>query len=247
VDPFVIAKHQCYTENKASIFVAHVESKVDYYGISMGVVVVDQDVKKGTILSVTKTEPFHILKQVAFYNKCKEVHLEKERYMYAKMLAEQLAEVDQPTKVAKPAIRNNYNCFYQQINWKMDIHGHKVQGSSVCLVASKDIKRGEVLLYKQGPEEQRITRASILDRYPLMFHLGNKSLFPKNDIDVPIYLDGQLTNFMHVKEKNGPYVIRFPDIDAYENTGDARPRREVYLKFVVGSGYKIVKIINPDI
>ena len=54
----------------------------------------------------------------------------------------------------------------------------------------------------------------IIENFPIVFKLSNGQWrCPKNVMDVPVYLDGQLTNFMEVKDKEGPYGLCFGDIN----------------------------------
>ncbi|MAU13918.1 MAG: hypothetical protein CMH46_00075 [Muricauda sp.] len=250
--PFCIAPYQCFSKNNAAVFIDYSQGEVDYYGIPLIMEVVTKKIKKHTILSVVKTDPYHILKQLAFFEKCKDVDLDKQRYMYAQMLAKQLAEVQQPSCIAKPAANDMYNCYYKDIPWEMNAYGHKVSGVSTCLVASRDIKVGEGLLFQQEIEQQEETKAKIINCFPVVFKLNRRKwLYPKNAMDVPVYLDGQLTNFIEVKEKEGPFLLKFPELDTYYTRQSLNTRvkhRIVELHFNRDSKrYNVIKIINPII
>ena len=268
LNPIVVAAHQCFSKSSDNIFVKHGIVDANYYGIPLAMEVVQEDIEKDRIISAEETCPYHILRQLAFYKKCKEVKLGSVRYLYAKMLAEQLATVTEPTSIAKPAANRNCNCYYKKIDWVLDIHGHRLKGSSNCLVSLQTIRKGEVLIYKQSKKEQLKTRKKIIENFPLVFKLSNGQWrCPKNVIDVPVYLDGQLTNFMEVKDKEGPFGLCFGEINSgaqkyhirfksakplqdsyFDSEAPQVPKRVVHIKFQTETGlYKIVKIVNPNI
>lgn len=248
--PIQIAAHQCYSSCSRTVFIKYKVVPHNYYGITFPMPVVDEYVAPGTILSVDHTEPYHLLRQLAFYKKCKDIQLQPERYHYAKMLAEQLATVMEPGSIAKPAATDACNCYYETLNWVLEMDGHKVQGSSRCLISSMPIKQGESLLYRQSKVEQEKTKELILEKFPIVFQLENGEWrCPRETMDIPVFLNGQLTNFMKLKKKDdGSYRFRFRDMSNFHKQAPNAPKRVIHLRYDIASAsYKITKVINPVI
>lgn len=236
--PFELGRYQCIAKRSQNIFVRCEKACIDYYGINLKCEVLQEPVKKGDPICVLENKPKHLMRQLAFYIKCKEININKDLYDYAELLAKQLAELPKHDSVGRPALRRS-NCKKVWVPWSIEIDGKRVRGQSRCLVARRDLRAGEPLLYEY---DSKRLKKKLMKLYPVFFQAGKRCFRPRRPIDCPVVVDGKLVNFMDLKNKFVQFELD-ERLEAYE-PGSCHARK-VVLK---GKGpYEVVDIIDPEI
>lgn len=237
-NPYKVGRYQCIAQRSSNIFVRCEKACIDYYGITLKCEVLQEAVKKGDPICVLENKPKNLLKQLAFYRKCKEININKDLYAYAELLAKQLAELPKQDSVGRPALRKS-NCKKAWVPWCIEIDGKRVRGRSRCLVARRNLEAGEPLLYEY---DSKRLKKKLMKLYPVFFQAGERCFRPKRPINCPVIVNGKLVNFMDLKNKFVQFELD-ERLEAYE-PGSSNARK-VVLK---GNGpYEVVEIIDPEI
>ncbi len=244
-EPFVIAPHQCLVHaNNRRIKTNN--ATLNYYGLDISGQHNADALKKGDIVEVLCSKPHNILKQLSFYKKCKTLSITKETYDYMEQLAKSLQVVNEQKSIAKPAIsKKSSNCKYVHLPWSIRFKSKTISGTSMCLVATKDIHAKSTLLYEQSAKAMQEARRRLVARYPLMFVLGNEHMVPTDTFDAPVKVKRRLVNFTTVPNKLAQRISFDNSLDAYKKKPNCK-RRKVFLE-QDGKAYKVKKIENPKL
>ena len=170
----------------------------------------------------------------------------QEDYDYLQQLAESIAEASNSRSVAKPATDEaSSNCKMIDIPWTVRFNDYVVHGSSKCLVATKQIKPGTTLLYEQSKEAMLAARRRLMDKYPIMFVLGEQCMVPVDRFDAPVRFENQLVNFTTVEHKVKDTLAFDKHFEkCYENRREMKRRRIVLQP--KGDDYTIERIEYPS-
>ena len=242
-EPFFIAPHQClaHANNRR---IKTKEATLDYYGLDItGQHNLDK-LQEGAIIEVLESKPLDILKQLSFYKKCKTISITKEKYDYMEQLANSIAKVNVLKSIAKPAINiSSSNCKYIHIPWSISFQSRRIDGTSMCLVATKDIEPASTLLYEQSRTAMLKARRRLLARYPVMFVVDQEHMVPLEVFDAPVKVKQKLINFTTVPNKTEHVITFDKTLGAYKNEPSCK-RRKVYLE-KDGKVYKVKRIEDP--
>lgn len=244
-EPFVIAPHQClvHANNRR---IRTNKATLNYYGLDISGQHNADPLKKGDIIEVLHSKPHGILKQLSFYNKCKTLHITKETYDYIEQLAKSLQNVNELKSIAKPAIsKKSSNCKYLRVPWSIHFKSKTIHGTSMCLVATKNIHAKSTLLYEQNAKAMQEAQRRLVARYPLMFVLDKQNMVPTDIFDAPVKVKKQLVNFTTVPNKLAQRITFDKSLDAYTKKQSCK-RRNVFLE-QDGKAYKVKKIENPKL
>tara|TARA_B110000008_G_scaffold279859_1_gene329147 strand:+ start:5144 stop:6025 length:882 start_codon:yes stop_codon:yes gene_type:complete len=214
--PFDIKPFQCYVSNSQSIFVPCEKNNIDYYGIELNGFLSRETIQKNTIICAIESTLFNEMKKIALYLKCKTLNsIRKEDYLYIRMLGESLAELNTPVTISKPCINDDYNCTYQWFHWNMEVGKHMLRGKTKCLIATRDIKKGEIFLNYLIDRCRIETMRNIIERYPIAFKIGTKFIVSNDPFNSPVLLNGTLVNYLFVLDKNKKDIIMFDEDMSY--------------------------------
>ena len=244
-EPFQIANHQCLVHaNNRLVEIS--KDVVNYYDLDLTGYTNYNLIKKDTLIEVKESTPCDVLKQLSFYKKCKSLSITKEAYDYIEKLGKNIANVDAMESIAKPAISKcSSNCKYITMPWSITVNSRRINGKSVCLVATKDIQPKSTFLFEQKNEHMQQTKKKLFSKYPIMFVFKDYTLVPNDTFDAPVKIQDQLVNFTTVKNKRKHCISFAHDFQAnYSKNKNNAKRRRFFLK-KHGETFVIEKVENP--